>query len=107
MQDMKELESGLALPLRKIKIAKVQSELMVPQKTLVRLPDRIENAARTIVVEDNDKHENVLIIDDAVGSGATLNETARQIREKRIVKGKIIGLAIVGSYKGFDVISEV
>jgi hypothetical protein len=107
VQLMKELESGLALPLRKIKIAKVQSELMVPQKTLVRLPDRIENAARTIVVEDNDNHENILIIDDAVGSGATLNETARQIREKRIVKGKIIGLAIVGSFKGFDVISEV
>ena len=36
-----------------------------------------------------------------------MNETAKQMREKGIVGGKIIGLAIVGSYKGFDVISEV
>ena len=42
-----------------------------------------------------------------IGSGATLNETARKIRERKICKGKIIGLAIVGSFKGFDVISEV
>ena len=61
----------------------------------------------TIVVEENEIHDNILLIDDAVGSGATLNETAKQMREKGIVGGKIIGLAIVGSYKGFDVISEV
>ncbi len=107
VQLMREIEVRLALPLRKIKIAKLRSELMVPQKTLSKLADRIENAARTIVVEENSMHENILLIDDAVGSGATLNETAKQMREKGIVKGKIIGLAIVGSFKGFDVISEI
>jgi phosphoribosylpyrophosphate synthetase len=107
VQLMRELEKGLALPLRTIKIQKLRTEMMVPQKTLVRLEDRIDNAAKTIVVVEKEKHHNVLLIDDAVGSGATLNETAKQLREKGIVRGKIVGLAIVGSYKGFDVISEV
>lgn len=107
IQLMKELAIGLGLSLPNLKIQKVKTEMMVPQKTLSHLVDRVENAARTIVVEGGDKYKNVLLIDDAVGSGATLNETAKQIRERGIVEGKIIGLAIVGSYKGFDVISEV
>lgn len=107
VQLMKELERELALPLRKIKIQKVRTELMIPQKTLSHLSDRVENAVKTIMVEEDGKHNNILLIDDAVGSGATLNETAKQIRDRDMVKGKIIGLAIVGSYKGFDVISEV
>ena len=107
VQLMRELERQMELPLRKIKINKIRSEMMIPQKTLSRLADRVENAARTMIVKGNEVHENVLLIDDAVGSGATLNETAKQIRERGMVGGKIIGLAIVGSYKGFDVISEV
>ena len=51
--------------------------------------------------------KNILIIDDAVGSGATLHETAKKIRQKNICSGSVIGLAITGSAKGFDVISEV
>lgn len=107
MQLMSELERGLQLPLRLIKIRKIRSELMVPQKTLKSLADRVENAAKTMVVENGGSYNNVLLIDDAVGSGATLNETAKQLRQQGVVQGKIIGLAIVGSYKGFDVISEV
>jgi len=30
-----------------------------------------------------------------------------KLRDRKICKEKIIGLAIVGSFKGFDVISEV
>lgn len=59
-----------------------------------KLEDRIENAGRTIVVEDTGAYKNVLLIDDAVGSGATLNETAKQIRTKGLCRGNIIGLAI-------------
>ena len=58
-------------------------------------------------MKDTGVHKNILLLDDAAGSGATLNETAKQIRERGMVNGKIIGLAIVGSFKGFDVISEV
>ncbi len=73
----------------------------------IELEDRIENARKTIIVEAAALHKNILLVDDAVGSGATLNETAGQLRAKGMVKGKIIGLAITGSFKGFDVISEV
>ena len=58
-------------------------------------------------MEDKTPFDNILLIDDAVGSGATLNETAAQIKRKKLCHGKIIGLAVVGSFKGFDVISEV
>ncbi len=107
LQFMSVLKKRLQLKVRFIKIKKIKSEVAVPQKSLGKLADRIENAKHSIVVKDESKHTNILLIDDAVGSGATLNETARQIREKGICSGKIIGLAIVGSFKGFDVISEV
>lgn len=106
-QFMKELEKHLRLGIFVVPVIKVKTPVAVPQKTLNKLEDRIENARKTIVVEETGPHKNILLIDDAVGSGATLNETAGQLRTKGMVKGKIIGLAITGSFKGFDVISEV
>lgn len=106
-QFMKELERNLLLHLPKIKIIKVKTEIAVPQKTLNKLEDRIENAQKTIVVDGDQKFKNILLVDDAVGSGATLNETAAQIKNRGLCRGKIIGLAITGSFKGFDIISEV
>ena len=50
---------------------------------------------------------NVLIIDDAVGSGATLNEVAKKIKKISSKDIKVVGYSVVGSFKGFDVISEV
>lgn len=107
IQFMKELERNLKIPLPILKVTKLKTEISVPQKTLSKLGDRIVNAEHTIVVEDNNKYANILLFDDAVGSGATLNETAGQIKRKNLCKGKLIGLAITGSFKGFDVISEV
>lgn len=107
VQFMRELERNLNLSEKKIKISKIKTDITVPQKTLSKLDDRVENAKRTIVVEDARTHKNILLIDDAVGSGATLNEIAAQIKNKKLCSGKIIGLAITGSFKGFDVISEV
>lgn len=106
-QFMKELERNLRLPVRSLSVSKVKTPVIVPQKTLSKLQDRIENARATIVVEEKGAFKNILIIDDAAGSGATLNETAKKIVKKGICKGKIIGLVITGSFKGFDVISEV
>jgi phosphoribosylpyrophosphate synthetase len=106
VQFMKILEVNLNLPVKILKISKIKTDIVVPQKTLNKLDDRINNAKRTIVVEDYLQYNNVLLIDDAVGSGATLNETAFQIKKNGIAKN-IIGLAITGSFKGFDVISEV
>lgn len=106
VQFMKVLERELKLNIKIISIEKVKTEIIVPQKTLSKLKDRIENAKNTIIVTEKGQYSNILLIDDAVGSGATLNETAKQIKDKKISK-EIIGLAITGSFKGFDVISEV
>ncbi|MFN7160268.1 MAG: winged helix-turn-helix transcriptional regulator [Candidatus Gracilibacteria bacterium] len=106
-QFMKVLESALQLNIHKLPIIKIKSEIMVPQKTLTKLADRIENAQKTMFVDTKTVYNNVLLIDDAVGSGATLNETAGQIRRRGLCTGKIIGVAITGSLNGFDVISEV
>jgi hypoxanthine-guanine phosphoribosyltransferase len=107
IQFMSVLKKKLHLMLRFVEIQKIKTDVAVPQKSLSKLADRIENARHSLVVKDSSEHDNILLIDDAVGSGATLNETAKQIREIGICRGKIIGLAITGSFKGFDVISEV
>ncbi|MFA4815070.1 MAG: hypothetical protein WC924_02795 [Candidatus Gracilibacteria bacterium] len=107
IQLMSELGKTLHLNLRKISITKMIGDIPVPQKTLSNLNDRIENAQKTIFVTEKEPAENILLIDDAVGSGATLNETAAKLRQQGLCTGKIIGVAITGSFKGFDVISEV
>lgn len=107
VQLMKELRNNLSLPLAEINLVKVKTEVIVPQKTLNKIEDRSENARKSIYINDDKVYKNVLLIDDAVGSGATLNETAIKLREQNKVTGQIIGLAITGSFKGFDVISEV
>lgn len=108
VQFMSELNKSLTIDLPELKISKIPSENKIPQKTLKKLEDRIINAASTIAVSPTQQIDgNVLIIDDATGSGATINETAKKIRLIADNKIKIIGYSIVGSYKGFDVISEV
>jgi len=106
IQFMKELERNLLVNLPRISVIKIKTDIVVPQKTLNKLEDRIENAQKTIVVDEKNKYNKILLVDDAVGSGSTLNETAAQIKNKKISKS-VIGLAITGSFKGFDVISEV
>lgn len=107
VQFMKELEKQLHLPIKSVVVNKIKTPIIIPQKTLNKLEDRIENAKHTIIVEGGNFYTNILLIDDAVGSGATLNETARQIRQKNMCSGHVIGLAISGSFKGFDIISEI
>lgn len=105
-QFMKILEQALKISLPKIKIVKVQTEIITPQKTLSKLQDRIENADNTIFVKKENKYKNVLLIDDALGSGATLNQVACKIKKGKIGKN-VYGYALTGSVKGFDVISEI
>jgi len=107
IQLQKELAKKLQLPLPVLNINKAVNEIAIPQKSLSKLEDRIENARSTIFVDENRKFDNILLIDDAVGSGATLNETAKKIKARGICTGKIVGLALVGSFKGFDVINEI
>ncbi len=107
LQLMKQIQKRLNLSAKTIELVKIKTTVAVPQKTLSKIDDRIINAKTTIAVNDSGKYDNILLIDDAVGSGATLNEVAKKIREKNMCRGNIVGLAIVGSFKGFEVISEV
>ncbi len=106
VQFMKVFKEYLALDIPEITIQKIRTEIVTPQKTLSKLADRIDNASATMVVVDKKAHGRVLLIDDAVGSGATLNQVACSIK-KIATDTKMYGFAITGSAKGFDVISEV
>ena len=106
LQLMKEIERQLNLSLQIISLVKVKKEISVPQKTLTKLDDRVENATSSIVLDESRKFKTILLIDDALGSGATLNETARKIKGQGLAD-TVIGLAITGSFSGFEVISEV
>lgn len=106
LQIMTVLQKGYNLPLPHLNLVKVSGMIPVPQKALSKLEDRIRNANASIMIKDTRQFENILLIDDAVGSGATINETAAKLKKKGTAK-KVFGLAITGSFKGFDVIQDV
>ncbi len=109
LQFMNELEIDLNLKLPSIELVKVTTgEVVVAQKTLARLEERIINARKTIFMKNNNiSYRNILLIDDATGSGSTFNETAKKLKAAMGNKNTIIAFAIVGSFKVFDVIREV
>lgn len=106
VQLMKYLETHLKINLPKVTVQKISGIIPVPQKSLNKLSERITNAENTFAVTETIKYNHLLLIDDAVGSGSTLNQVAGKIKQKGIAK-KITALAIVGSFKGFDVITDV
>ena len=106
VQLMKYLETHLKINLPKVSIQKISGIIPVPQKSLNKLSERITNAENTFAVNETIHYNHLLLIDDAVGSGSTLNQIAGKIKQKGIAK-KITALAIVGSFKGFDVITDV
>ena len=113
-QFMCELKNYLDLNIPIIKLKKLINQVAVPQKTIKNADDRILNA-ENIVIEMNPSYDNVLIIDDAVGSGSTFAVVAHKLRRKKVANGKIFALAVVGSSngvidnsrKGFEVVNEV
>jgi len=106
VQFMKVLEQKLNLSIPHISLTKVTGEIAIPQKALNRIEDRISNARFSIMVTEKRKFNKVLLIDDAIGSGATINETSLKLKANSIAKS-VVGLAITGSFKEFDVIHEV
>lgn len=106
LQFMAYFEECLSLKLPKVKLTKVVGDVAIPQKALSKISERIANAKASIVVEDRGQYERVLLIDDAIGSGATINETACKLKIKKTAT-RVIGFAVTGSYKGFEVIQEV
>lgn len=104
-QLMTMLDNGLNIDIPRVKIHKVGAKILIAQKTLKRLDDRILNASQTFIVESDAQYKNVLIIDDALGSGATLNEIGKQIIQKKIAE-TCYGLVLVASPSGYEVINE-
>ena len=106
VQIMKTLEENFNVPLPVVNILKISGIILVPQKSLNKLEDRIENAENTFAIAEVRKFNKVLLIDDAVGSGSTLNQIAEKIKRKEVAK-EVYGLAVVGSFKEFDVITDI
>jgi hypothetical protein len=106
VQIMHVMEKLLNIQLPKVQITKIKTEIVIPQKALSKLFERKENAKNTFHIPEQNSFEHVLILDDAVGSGTTINEIALKIKDKNLSK-RISGLAITGSFKGFEVISEL
>lgn len=110
LQFMDEFENQLKLQLPKIELTKiVPGDIPVPQKTLSSLPERVVNARDTIYLKSNKtySHENVLLIDDVIGSGASFHETAKKLKNANIGYGDIIAFGLVGNIKGYDVVREI
>lgn len=97
------------ISLPRVKIQKFYEwETKIPQKSLKKRSDRIENARETIYIRDEyvGDYDHVLLIDDFVGSGATLNETAKKLKAEWVEK--VTGFAIVGNLDlTYDVIQEM
>jgi predicted amidophosphoribosyltransferase len=107
LQLMKEFSTTLNLKTPQHSFIKLYRDIPVAQKSLNKLEERIINVEETLFLPPGIKaYSKVLLVDDAIGSGATLNEAARKLKEQIGIK-TIIGYAAVGSYKGFDVIREI
>lgn len=110
LQFMDEFSDRLAIPLPKIKLVKVvPGDIPIPQKTLSSLKERIINARDTIYLKHvaDPSYENILLIDDVVGSGASFNETARKLKNVKVRYKNIVAFGLVGNIKGYDVIREI
>lgn len=108
LQFMREMAAYLDSPLPKIDLVKTRTgPIIVAQKTLEKLNERVANARDTIFVKNiGATYHAILLIDDAVGSGASMNEVALKLI-RQTGASNIIGFAVVGSFKGFEIIREV
>jgi len=106
-QLMTFIKNRLDTNIDEIEITKATNLLPVQQKSLSKIKDRKLNAKNSLLVKSKKQYENVLLIDDVVGSGATLNETAKKILQQNIAQ-KVYTFAAVGSAKPgeFEIIPE-
>lgn len=84
------------------------NNITIPQKSLKIREQRIQNARNTIFIDDENisKYKKVLLIDDFVWSGSTLNETATKLKQEWIKQ--VFWFAFVGNLNlEYEVINEV
>jgi len=106
-QLMTFISKKIRIDLPVILINKDSGLVPVQQKSLKKVEDRVLNADKTIVVPGSTHYNNILLIDDVTGSGATLNETAKKLLNQNVAQ-KVYGFSVTGSAKAndFDIISE-
>ena len=86
-----------------IEIRKISCSEIREQKHISTIKGRIENAEKTFQVMAGPSYAKVVLVDDFVGSGATLNQIAKEIKGIRGVE-EVLGITIVGEEKGFSVV---
>ena len=111
VQIMKKLEISIKEKCPFIDYLKIKrydpSGLLQEQKTIGTVRGRIENASLTFDLISKQKWDTVLLIDDLVGSAATLNEIARKIKQKKIAK-TVHAITIVGvNSKKFPIVKKI
>ena len=90
-----------------VEIKKQHGRAIQQQKHLKNITQRLGNAERTFRIPPTEKtYNNVLLIDDFVGSGATMNQIAKKLIQQGVAK-KVWGIGIVGVRKGFKVVKKV
>ena len=88
-----------------IEIKKIRGDIPREQKTIRDLRDRIYNSDHTFFLSPYahlHNYKRILLVDDVIGSGATLNQVAKLLK-KRGFAGEVFGLAVVGEEKGYSV----
>ena len=83
-----------------ISIGKHHGDVPQQQKHLGSIADRLQNADFTFYVRPAKwSYDKVLLVDDFVGSGATMNQIAKKLIQQGAAK-KVWGIGIVGVRKG-------
>ncbi|MCY4576814.1 MAG: winged helix-turn-helix transcriptional regulator [Candidatus Kaiserbacteria bacterium] len=94
------------LRLAVLDIQKVRTNGFVrEQKSIKDLKDRIYNADHTFLISSYSyphNYKRILLVDDFVGSGSTLNQVANILKERGF-EGKVFGLGVVGDELGYSV----
>jgi predicted amidophosphoribosyltransferase len=107
IQFMKELQRRLTLTMPMIPVQKIKTPILIQQKSLRDIHDRIKNAENTMAISDqNTYYKKFLLIDDFTGSGSTLNALAKKIKNQGVAD-EVVGITITGSMKEFEVIKEI
>lgn len=91
--------------IKEIKASKRQDIVLIPQKSISSLDERLTNADMTLTVDSShllnvDMKSSILVIDDSIGSGASIRAISHKLRQQRFKNARIIGYAITGSMKG-------
>ena len=89
-----------------IGVRKKHGEVTQQQKHLKGIMERLENANRTLYISPTEgPYETVLLIDDLIGSCATINQVAKKFVTSGIAKN-VHGIGIIGIKSGFEVVKK-